>query len=107
MKFNQNDPKYLIYLDIIGREIYAKHKYLSEWSTFRFLGQVYQETKHTLLVESNQKIKQYIKDHFIFRCYIQQSENLTKCVEFDGVKIYGTPEQRIKKIKKINRRKLH
>ena len=107
MKFNQNDPKYVVYLDLIGRELYAKHKTLPEWITFRYLGTIYSETKYTLMVQTEDGIKQYIKDHFIFRCNLQQSPSESKIVEFDGGKVIGKPEQRIKKIKKINRRKLH
>lgn len=107
MKFNQNDPRFIIYLDLIGRELDAKHKTNPKWSTFRKLGTVLNETRNTLFVKNSHQIKQYVKDHFIFRCWLLQPHGIAKCVEFDGNKVIGKPEQRIKKLRKINRRKLH
>ena len=107
MKFNQNDPNLLIYLDLIGRELDAKHKTNPKWSTFKSLGTVWNETRNTLYFHESGEIKQYIKDHFLFRCNLPQPQGISKIVEFDGKKIIGRPEQRIKKIKKLNRRKLH
>lgn len=107
MKFNQNDPNIFIYLDLIGRELYAKNKTQPNWTEFKFIGTVCNETKNSLFLKSHGEIKQYIKDHFIFRCNLSQPEGIIKVLEFDGTKILGRPEQRIKKIKKINRRKLH
>ena len=111
MKFNQNDPKYFLYLDLIGRELYGKSKQNSKWTDFRKIGIIVDETKNTVKLKENIAtgctIKQYIKDHFIFRCWLPQQEEDSYCVEFDGQKILGRPGQRIKKIRKKHWRKLH
>ena len=107
MKFNYNDPKYFIYLDLIGRELYAKSKSNPNWPEFRDVGQVVGETKYVLHLQSQDSIKQFVKKNYIFRCWLPQPNNSTKLLEFNGRKIIGNPEQRIKKIRKKTRRMLH
>jgi RNase P/RNase MRP subunit p29 len=92
---------------LIGRELYAKSKTDPNWKEFQFIGTVVGETKNTLNVQKIAPINQYIKQNYIFRCWVPQTDNLSKLLEFDGTKVIGNPEQRIKKIRKKTRRRLH
>ena len=107
MKFKPNQLKYFIYLDLIGSEVYAKSKTDPEWNDFQFIGEVVEDTKYTLSIQKNDTIKQYIKQNYIFRSWIVQTDDVSQLLEFDGSKIIGNPEQRIKKIRKKTRRRLH
>ena len=99
------NPKYFINQDLIGVQIYAKHKFV-QWWEFKFIGTVVDETKNTLSVELDKDVKQYIKDQYIFQCWLPQQDGLVKLLQFDGQKIVGRPESRIKLIRKT-RRKYH
>ncbi|MHA1719351.1 MAG: ribonuclease P protein subunit [Promethearchaeota archaeon] len=101
------DVKTFIYLDFIGIELYAKNKKNPNWSEFKFIGTVIDETKHTLRVKNENQSKIYIKNQYIFRSWADQPDGTRKMIEFDGNKIEGRPENRIKLIRKKNRRKLH
>ena len=92
---------------MIGRDLYAKSKTDPNWNDFQFIGQVVEDTKNTLSVQKGEPIKQFIKQNYIFRCWIPQTDESTQLLEFDGSKIIGNPEQRIKKIRKKTRRRLH
>lgn len=96
----------LVYTDLIGREMYAKHKSLPTWREFLHLGVVIDETKHTLRIRSDGKIRTFVKNQYIFQCWIVDGGQ-EFLVEFDGNKIHGRPEQRIKLIRKKFRSKLH
>jgi RNase P/RNase MRP subunit p29 len=102
----RSEPKYMIYQDLIGVKLYAKHKFNPTWTQFREIGIVEDETKNVLLVQQDQKTKKYLKDQYFFQCWLQQPEGTALCIEFDGQKIVGRPEQRIKLLKKY-RRKYH
>lgn len=99
------NPKYFINQDLIGVEIYAKQKFIHE-SEFKFIGTVVDETKNTLSVEFDKDTKLYIKDQYIFQCWLPQQDGLLKLLQFDGQKIVGRPESRIKLLRKT-RRKYH
>jgi len=99
------NPKYFIYQDLIGVQIYAKNKFI-EWWEFKFIGTVVDETKNTLLVENDNHVKQYVKDQYIFQCWLPQQDGSLKLLQFEGKKIVGRPENRIKLIRKT-RRKYH
>ena len=101
------DAQTFIYLDFIGIELYAKSKKNPNWFEFQFIGIVIDETKYTLRVKNEDQSKIYIKDQYMFRSWIDQSNGIKKMIEFDGTKIKGNPENRIKLIRKKNRRKLH
>jgi len=101
------DVKTFIYLDFIGIELYAKNKKNPNWPEFKFIGTVIDETKHTLRVKNKNQSKIYIKNQYIFRSWADQPDGTRKMIEFDGNKIEGRPENRIKLIRKKNRRKLH
>ncbi len=101
------DVKTFIYLDFIGIELYAKSKNNPNWTEFQFIGIVIDETKHTLRVKNKEQSKIYIKNQYLFRSWIDQPNGIKKMIEFDGKKIKGNPENRIKLIRKKNRRKLH
>jgi RNase P/RNase MRP subunit p29 len=107
MKYDPIDPDIFIYLDLIGRNLHAKHKTHPHWTEFRNIGTVVSETKNTLKTQNNGTIKIYVKEQYIFRCWIPQERNQKILLEFDGTKITGNPEQRIKNIRKKYRRKLH
>ena len=104
-------PEIFIYLDLIGMDLYAKSKTNSTWQDFRKIGQVIDETKHTLRVQettpATSKINTYIKQNYSFQTGLPQEDGSTKLIQFDGVKIVGNPENRIKLIRKKYRRKLH
>ncbi len=94
--------------DLIGKVLYAKHKYNPTWKKYKKIGIVLDETKNTIKLKiiNGKKIKTLIKNQYMFRCWIPSEENKQNLVEFDGKNVKGTPAERIKKIKKP-RRKLH
>ncbi len=100
------NPKYFVYLDLIGVQLYAKSKFNPTWSEFKPIGSVVDETKNMLILQQDSTIKQYIKNQFIFQCWLPQSNGDAILLQFDGQKIVGRPETRIKQIRK-NRRKYH
>ncbi|WP_371802795.1 ribonuclease P protein subunit [Candidatus Lokiarchaeum ossiferum] len=100
-------PEIFVYLDQIGLNLYGKHKYNTTWADFRLLGNVIDETKFTLVIQDSSSTKTYIKNQYIFRCWLPQSNGIKKLIQYDGDKIVGNPENRIKLIRKKHRRKLH
>ena len=66
----RSNPKYFIYQDLIGVKLYAKNKFNITWSEYKDIGLVIDETKNTLLLQQGTEIKRYIKNHFIFFCFI-------------------------------------
>ena len=104
-------PEIFIYLDLIGMDLYAQSKSNSTWPDFRKIGTVIDETKYTLRVQettpATSTIKTYIKQNYLFQTWLPQEDGTTKLLQFDGDKIKGNPENRIKLIRKKYRRKLH
>ena len=101
----RNNPKYFINQDLIGVNLYAKHKYIQDWTEFKPLGTVLDETKYTLVVRSHSgEVKQFIKDQYFFQSELLQSDGSIHVLQFDGAKIVGRPEQRIKLIRKTRRK---
>ena len=101
----RNNPKYFINQDLIGVKLNAKHKYNSTWSEYRSLGIVLDETKYMLHIQpTTGEIKQYVKDQYIFQSKLPQPDGSTIVLQFDGAKIVGRPEQRIKLIRKTRRK---
>ena len=87
------NPNYVIYHDLIGFKVFIKRK--SKSSEFKDIGTVINETKNMIITEKDNQIKKYIKKDHIFRLSM---EDIT--VEFDGLKILGTPENRLRNLKK-------
>ncbi|SRR6056297_2013283 len=103
----KSNIKYITNLDLIGKEISAKHKYNKKtWKDYQNIGIVIDETKNMLITKKHKKIKKYVKIQYKFRCWVPLSDQKRILIEFDGKNIQGTPAERIKKIKKP-RRKLH
>ena len=101
-------------MDLIEVELYARSKTNSTWQDFRKIGLVIDETKHTLRAQettpappATATIKTYIKQNYLFQTWLPQEDGTTKLLQFDGDKIKGNPENRIKLIRKKYRRKLH
>ncbi|MHA2430381.1 MAG: ribonuclease P protein subunit [Promethearchaeota archaeon] len=88
-------PKYLIYHDLIGFQIYAKLKSELGSRGFSYIGVVIDETYSLLITEKENKVKKYIKKDHIFR--LKLNEDL---LEVDGSKIIGIPENRLRRLKK-------
>jgi len=98
--------KHFLYIDLIGVFLYGKHKFNPTFDQFQELGIVVDESKHTLLIQKGPESKTYIKNQYVFQCWLPQPDGTKKLLEFDGEKIVGNPENRIKNIRKI-RRKYH
>ncbi len=107
MKKMRFKPEIFVNLDQIGLNLHAKHKYNKTWSEFQEIGKVIDETKNMLVVQNSTSTKKYIKDQYIFRCWMPQENGIEKLLEYNGNKIVGNPENRIKLIRKKYRRKLH
>ena len=88
-------PKYLIYHDLIGFEVFLRHKSKSKESEFQKKGTIVDETRNLVIIQNENKIKKYIKKDYIFR-FILKNELL----EVDGSKIVGKPENRLRSLKK-------
>ncbi|TFG02385.1 MAG: ribonuclease P protein subunit [Promethearchaeota archaeon] len=88
-------PKYLIYHDLIGFEVFLKHKSKSQESIFIRKGIIIDETKNLVIIQNENQVKKYIKKDYIFR--IKLNNDL---MEVDGSKIVGKPENRLRSLKK-------
>ena len=109
MKYS-NNPKYLIYRDLIGLKAQAQKKN-HPGQDFKNLGEVSDETYNLLITSSGidsktnqQTVKKYIKKNYIFRFELP-TENEILIVEVDGIKILKRPENRIKLLRKKNLRR--
>lgn len=109
MKYS-NNPKYLIYRDLIGLKVQAKKKNYTG-QDFKDLGEISDETYNLLITSAGidsktnqQMVKKYIKKNYIFRFELL-TENEILIVEVDGNKILKRPENRIKLLRKKNLRR--
>ena len=107
MKNMRYKPQFVLYTDLIGMEIYARSKSNPTWCEFYSLGECVDETKNTLHCRTQSGQKIYIKSQFIFQIWLPQDSGEKILLEFDGSKIVGNPEQRIKLIRKKIRKKMH
>ena len=105
-----NNPKYLIFRDLIGLKVQAQKKN-NAGENFTDLGEVSDETYNLLITSSGcdlktdqQTFKKYIKKNYIFRFELH-TENEILIVEVDGNKILKRPENRIKLLRKKNLRR--
>ncbi|WP_457558099.1 ribonuclease P protein subunit [Candidatus Harpocratesius sp.] len=103
----RNNPEWFIYLDLIGVELDAKHKTNPNWKEFKFIGKCIDETKNTVIIQQHQSTKIFVKKEYIFRVWLPQDDGSKIQLEFDGIKIVGKPEQRIKLIRKKLHKKYH
>ncbi|TXT61368.1 MAG: Ribonuclease P protein component 1 [Promethearchaeota archaeon] len=106
MKFNIN-PKYVIYHDLIGFEVYIKPKSSNKGKkTFISAGIVIDDTENMLYIKTHtNEIKKYIKNNYIFRIKLpeQKKANKINILQVDGSKIVGRPENRLRHLKKKKR----
>jgi len=97
-----NNPKLLIYHDLIGFYASAKLKSRSKDKKFTAIGVVIDETRDMLITEIDKKIKKYIKKDHIFRFklpnYMSGEEDYY--LEVQGNKIVGLPVNRLRSLKK-------
>lgn len=104
------DPRYALYRDLIGHQVWLKNKYSKKNLVFFPGGIVIDETYNTIIAthEENPKkysesLKTYLKKNYMFRIELEnKSEIIT--IEFDGKKILKTPENRLKMIRKKRRK---
>jgi ribonuclease P protein subunit POP4 len=88
-------PKYLIYHDLIGFEVFLKKKSKSMNSEFSVKGRIIDETRNLVILQSENQIKKYIKKDHLFRFKLNND-----VLEVDGIKIVGKPENRLRSLKK-------
>ncbi len=93
-------PKYLIYHDLIGFNVYAKNKSKSNNTQFQNIGTVIDESKNMLITENNKQIKKYIKKDHIFRFKVLQDNQKESILQVNGEKIIGRPENRLRSLRK-------
>jgi RNase P/RNase MRP subunit p29 len=96
MKLN---PKFIIYHDWIGLEVYAKLK-SKQNDEFHYIGIIIDDTENIIVSKKNHLIKKYIKKDHMFRIELPKQK---KILEIDGEKIVGVPENRIRILKKKRR----
>jgi RNase P/RNase MRP subunit p29 len=99
MKIN---PRYVIYHDLIGFNVYARNKSRSHDSQFIDIGTVIDESKNMLITEKKNQVKKYIKKDHIFQILIEDDEGTYK-LEVNGQKIVGRPENRLRSLRKKRR----
>lgn len=99
--------EWIINLDLIGVELYAKSKHNPTWTVFKSIGKCLDETKFTLKTQVDNSTKIFIKDQYYFQFWFIESNGTRKLLEFDGSKIVGRPEQKIKQIRKKIHKKYH
>jgi RNase P/RNase MRP subunit p29 len=88
-------PKYLIYHDLIGFDILARHKNKKE---FMDIGKIIDDTKNMLIVAKNKEVKNLVKKDYIFQ--IKMKDGM---LEVNGTKLLGVPENRLRSLKKKKR----
>ncbi|MFX1364380.1 MAG: ribonuclease P protein subunit [Promethearchaeota archaeon] len=96
------DPKYLIYHDLIGFIAYIKPKSKIKDNKFLDVGIVIDDTKNMLITEKDNKIRKFIKKDYIFRFKLphQKSEEEDYYLEVQGIRIVGSPINRLRSLKK-------
>jgi len=99
------DPKYLIYHDLIGIQVYARLKLKRNIGKFSYIGVVIDETRNMLITEKEKKVKKYIKKDYVFRFKITDFKNSEEdnYLEVQGNKVVGLPVNRLRSLKKKRR----
>jgi RNase P/RNase MRP subunit p29 len=97
-----NNPKLLIYHDLIGFYAFAKPKSKLNDKYFKEIGIIVDETRDMLITEKNMQFKKYIKKDYIFRFnvskFMKQEGNYY--LEVQGNRIVGLPVNRLRSLKK-------
>jgi len=88
-------PKYIIYHDLIGFKVKIKLKSKKKLLEFKDIGIIIDETKNLIITEKDNQIKKYIKKDHVFRLMLDE-----EVLEIDGSKLIGTPENRLRSLKK-------
>ena len=91
------DPTYLIYHDLIGFQVLAKHK-SKDQGDFSDVGVVIDDTKNMLHIKKENIIKKLVKNEYVFRIKLEDG-----LLELNGSKIIGVPENRLRSLKKKKR----
>jgi len=96
------NPKYLIYHDLIGIQVYARLKSKRNIGKFSYIGVVIDETRNMLITEKEKKVKKYIKKDYVFRFKITDFNNNEEdnYLEVQGNKVVGLPVNRLRRLKK-------
>lgn len=89
------NPKYLIYYDLIGLNVYIKPKSKPNKACFTDIGIIIDETRNMLITQKDNVIKKYIKKDHIFRFKFEEG-----ILEVNGSKIVGIPVNRLRSLKK-------
>lgn len=99
----KNNPKYLIYHDLIGFPAFAKLKQ-TRHSDFSYIGVVIDDTENMLITKKRTSKKKYVKKDYIFRFQLPTKKKGTHdLLEVDGLKIVGCPENRLRNLKRKRR----
>lgn len=102
-KNRKNNPKFLIYHDLIGLSADAKAKQ-KRHSDFSHIGVVIDDTENMLITKKGTHTKKYVKKDYIFRFQLPTKNNGTHdLLEVDGSKIVGRPENRLRNLKRKRR----
>lgn len=91
------DPTYLIYHDLIGFQVLARHK-SKDQGDFSDVGVVIDDTKNMLHIKKENIIKKLVKKDYVFRIKLEDG-----LLELNGSKIIGVPENRLRSLKKKKR----
>ena len=87
--------KYIIYHDLIGFKAKVRLKSKKKSLEFRDIGIIIDETKNLIITDKDNQIKKYIKKDHVFRLMLDE-----EVLEIDGSKLVGTPENRLRSLKK-------
>lgn len=91
------DPTYLIYHDLIGFQVLARHK-SKDQGEFSNFGLIIDDTKNMLYIKKDNIVKKLVKNDYVFRIKIEDG-----FLEINGSKIIGVPENRLRSLKKKKR----
>jgi RNase P/RNase MRP subunit p29 len=91
------EPTYLIYHDLIGFHALARHK-SKDQEDFSDIGVIIDDTKNMLYIKKDNIVKKLVKNDYVFRIKLEDG-----MLEFNGSKIIGVPENRLRSLKKKKR----
>jgi len=96
------NPKYLIYHDLIGLNASVRPNVKPNSEIFLDIGKIIDESKNLLITKKDSTIKKYVKKDYVFRLMLPKDteEEKDRCLEVNGEKIVGRPENRLRSLKK-------